>query len=87
MNLFKDTDLLMDKIAQVGHNCLKHQASILRQHLDDIHKAKESSGPILALANAPFYPESEYVTRQTKIVQKLKQKLLSTQEKEEKAKA
>lgn len=80
MNMFKETDLLMDKIAQVWHKCLKHQANILKQRLDDLHKVNKASSPILAIADAPFYPESEYVSRETKIVQKLKQKLLSSEE-------
>ncbi|RHN60097.1 hypothetical protein MtrunA17_Chr4g0021661 [Medicago truncatula] len=76
MNLKKNVAELLDKISQ---KCLRTQAIVLKRHLAAIHRAEKAKGPLLCLANAPFFSESEYVTREDKLFQQLKQKLLSTQ--------
>ena len=45
-----------------------------------MHLAEESTRPLLYLANAPFYPESDYISRETKVFKMLKQKVLKQQE-------
>ena len=48
--------------------------------LTNPHLAEKAKGPILYLANAPFYSESEYVSREDKVFKMLKQKVLKQQE-------
>lgn len=48
---------------------------VLKRHLAAIHSVEKTKGPLLCLANAPFFSESEYVTRDAKIFQQMKKKL------------
>jgi len=38
----------------VSKKCLRIQAGALKRHLRSLHSSKESSSPLLYLANAPF---------------------------------
>jgi len=64
----------------VSKKCLRIQAAALRRHLRVLHLAEQAKGPLLYLANAPFYSESEYVSREVKVFKMLKQKVLKQQE-------
>jgi len=64
----------------VSQKCLQIQVAALRHHLRILHSAEQASSPILYLANAPFYSESEYVSREDKVFKMLKQKVLKQQE-------
>jgi hypothetical protein len=57
-----------------------NQAVAVRRHVEDMHLAEKARGPILYLANAPFYSESEYVLREAKVFKMLKQKMIKQQE-------
>lgn len=76
MSLKKKAVELLDRVSK---KCLRTQAMVLKRHLAAIHKAEKAKGPLLYLLNAPFFSESEYVTRDAKIFQQLKQKLMSPQ--------
>jgi len=60
----------------VSQKCLRIQAAALRRHLRTLHLAEQAKGPLLYLANAPFYSESDYVSREAKVFKMLKQKVL-----------
>jgi len=45
-----------------------------------LHLAEQAKGPLLHLANAPFYSESDYVSREAKVFKMLKHKVLKQQE-------
>ena len=64
----------------VSQKCLRIQATALKRHLRILHLAEQAKGPLLYLANAPFYSESEYVSREAKVFKMLKQKVLKQQE-------
>jgi len=64
----------------VSKKCLRIQAAALRCHLRVLQLAEQAKGPLLYLANAPFYSESEYVSREAKVFKMLKQKELKQQE-------
>jgi hypothetical protein len=64
----------------VSQKCLRIQAATMRRHLKNMHLAKQARGPILCLANEPFYSESEYVSREAKVFKMLKQKMVKQQE-------
>jgi len=40
----------------------------------------EDQAPLLYLANTPYFPESEYLTREARIFKLLKQKIVKQQE-------
>jgi len=68
----------------VGHQCIRIQAVELKCHLRALHLAAKAKAPLLYLANAPFYPESDYLSREAKVLKLLKQKVMK-QEEESKA--
>ena len=45
-----------------------------------MHTVEEDPTPLLYLANTPYFPESDYVTREAKMFKLLKQKVLKQQE-------
>jgi len=45
-----------------------------------VHTVEEDPTPLLYLANTPYFPESDYVTREAKMFKLLKQKVLKQQE-------
>ena len=45
-----------------------------------MHSVEEDQAPLLYLANTPYFPESDYVTREAKMFKLLKQKVLKQQE-------
>ena len=46
-----------------------------------MHTVEEDQAPLLYLANTPYFPESDYVTREAKMFKLLKQNVLKQQEK------
>jgi len=64
----------------VSQKCIRIQAAAVKRHLKTLHSAEEAQAPLLFLANAPFYPESDYVSREAKMFKLLKQKVLKQQE-------
>jgi len=64
----------------VRQKCLRIQAAALRRHFRILHLAEQAKGPLLYLVNAPFYSESDYVSREAKVFKMLKQKVLNQQE-------
>jgi len=67
-------------IDAVSKKCLRIQAAALKRHLRSLHSSEESSSPLLYLENAPFYVESDYVSREAKVFKMLKEKVLKQQE-------
>ena len=57
----------------VSQKCIRIQADAVKHHLKDLHSAEKAQAPLLFLANAPFYPESDYVSRAAKMFKLLKQ--------------
>jgi len=45
-----------------------------------VHSIEEDQAPLLYLANTPYFPESDYLTREAKIFKLLKQKIVKQQE-------
>jgi hypothetical protein len=64
----------------VSKKCLRIQAVAVRRHLRNMHLAEQARGPLLYLANEPFYSESECVSREARIFKIPKQKLVKQQE-------
>jgi len=69
-----------DLINAVAKKCCHIQAHAMRRHLHNLHSSQQLSNKLLYLTNAPFYAESEYVTRESKVFKMLKQKVLRQQE-------
>jgi len=63
----------------VSQKCIRIQAAEVKRHLRALHLAAKAKAPILYLANAPFYPESDYLSREAKVLKMLKQKVLQQQ--------
>jgi len=63
-----------------SQKCIRIQAAAVKRHLMVLHSAEKAQAPLLFLANAPFYPESDYVSREAKMFKLLKQKVLKQQE-------
>jgi len=63
----------------VSHKCIRIQAIVVKRHLRALHSAEKAKSPLLYLANAPFYPESDYMSREAKVFKMLKQKVLKQQ--------
>jgi len=59
----------------VSKKCLRIQAAAVKRHLRSLHLAEKAKGPIMYLANAPFYSESNYVSREAKVFKMLKQRM------------
>jgi len=69
-----------DLINAVAKKCCHIQAHAMRRHLHNLHSSQQPTSKLLYLANAPFYAESEYVSRESKVFKMLKQKVLRQQE-------
>ena len=69
-----------DLLNAVAKKCCHIQAHSMRRHLYNLHSSQQPSSKLLYLANAPFYAESEYVSRESKVFKMLKQKVLRQQE-------
>jgi len=69
-----------DLLNAVSKKCIKIQAAAVKHHLSVVHSAEEGQAPLLYLANTPFFPESDYVSREAKMFKLLKQKILKQQE-------
>ena len=64
----------------VSQKSIRIQADAVKHHLKDLHSTEKAQAPLLFLANAPFYRESDYVSREAKVFKLLKQKVLKQQE-------
>ena len=64
----------------LGYDSCYIQARAMRRRLQESHSSPQLQSKPLYLANAPFYAESEYVTRDSKVFKMLKQKVLKQQE-------
>ena len=62
-----------DLLNVVSQKCIRIQAAAVKRYLKTLHSAEEAQAPLLFLANAPFYPESDYVSREAKMFKLLKQ--------------
>ena len=69
-----------DLLNAVSQKCIRIQADAVKHHLKDLHSTEKAQAPLLFLANAPFYRESDYVSREAKVFKLLKQKVLKQQE-------
>ena len=74
-----------DLINAVAKKCCHIQAHAMRRHLHNMHSSQQLPSKHLYVTNEPFYAESKYVTRESKVFKMLKQKVLRQQE-ESKAK-
>ena len=63
----------------VSQKCIRIQAVAVKRHLRVLHLAEKAKGPLLFLANAPFYTESDYMSREAKVFKMLKHKVLKQQ--------
>jgi len=68
---------LLDVVSQ---KCIRIQAAEVKRRLRALHLAENAKAPLLYLANAPFYPKSDYVSREAKVLKMLKQKVMKQQE-------
>ena len=60
--------------------CIRIQAAAIKRYFKAVDSAEETQAPPLFLANAPFYSESDYVSREANMLKLLKQKVLKQQE-------
>jgi len=64
----------------VNQKCIKIQAAAYMYQFSTVHSVEEDQAPLLYLANAPYFPESDYMSREAKMFKLLKQKVLKQQE-------
>ena len=64
----------------VSQKCIKIQATAYMHRFSTVHSVEKDQAPPLYLANAPYFPESDYMTREAKMFKLLKQKVLKQQE-------
>ena len=64
----------------VSQRCLNIQASAYKHRFSNVLSVEEDQAPLMYLANAPYFPESDYMTREAKMFKLLKQKVLKQQE-------
>jgi len=69
-----------DLLNSVSQKCIRIQAAAVKRYFKAMDSAEEAQAPLLFLANAPFYPESDYVSREAKLFKLLKHKVLKQQE-------
>jgi len=69
-----------DLLDAVSQKCIRIQAAAVKRHLKVLHSVEKAQAPLLFLVNAPFYPESNYVSREANMFKLLKQKVLKQQE-------
>jgi len=69
-----------DLLNSISQKCIRIQAAAVKRYFKTVHSAEETKAPLLFLANAPFYPQSDYVSREAKMFKLLKQKVLKQQE-------
>ena len=69
-----------DLINSVSQKCIKIQAAAYMHHFSTVHSVEEDQAPLLYLANAPYFPESNYMFWEAKMFKLLKQKVLKQQE-------
>ena len=69
-----------DLLNFVSQKCIRIQATVVKRYFKVVDSSEETHAPPLFLANAPFYPESDYVSREAKMFKLLKQKVLKQQE-------
>ena len=69
-----------DLMNTVSQKCIKIQTAAFKHHFSTMHSAEEDQAPLLYLANAPYFPESDYVSREAEMFKLLKQKVLKQQE-------
>jgi len=65
-----------DMLNSASKKCIRIQAVAFKRYFKAVDSAEETQAPLLFLANAPFYPESDYVSREAKLFKLLKQKVL-----------
>ena len=70
----------LEFIDGIARKCCRIQAHAMKRRLEESHSSQQLQSKPLYLANAPFYAESEYVTRDSKVLKMLKQKVLKQQE-------
>ena len=63
----------------ISQKCIKIQAIAYMHHFSNVHTV-EDQAPLLYLANTPYFPESDYMTREAKMFKLLKQKIVKQQE-------
>jgi len=71
------TSALMNSVSK---KCIKIQAAAFKHRFSTVHTVEDDPAPLLYLANTPYLPESDYVTREAKMFKLLKQKVLKQQE-------
>jgi len=59
----------------VSQKCIKIQAAAYMHHFSSVHTV-EDQAPLLYLANTPYFPESDYMTREAKMFKLLKQNVV-----------
>jgi len=70
------TSALMNSISK---KCIKIQDAAYMHRFSTMHSIEEDQAPLLYLANTPYFPESDYLTREAKIFKLLKQKIVKQQ--------
>jgi len=69
-----------DLLNIVSQKCIRIQAAAVKRYFKAVHSAEEAQAPLLFLANAHFYLESDYASKEVKMFKLLKQKVLKQQE-------
>jgi len=65
-----------DLMNTVIQKCIKIQTAAFKHHFSTVHSVEEDQAPLLYLANASYFPESDYMSREAKLFKLLKQKVL-----------
>ena len=56
-----------DLLNVVSQKCIRIQATAVKHYFTPVHSAEEAQAPLLYLANAHFFPESDYVSREARL--------------------
>jgi len=75
--LKKRASELMDLVSQ---KCIKIQIASYKHHFSPVLSVEKDQTPLLFLANDPYFPESDYMTREAKMFKLLKQRVQKQQE-------
>jgi len=69
-----------EPLHSVSQRCLHIQAAAYMHRFSSVLSVEEDQAPLLFLANTPYFPESNYMTREAKMFKLLKQKVVKQQE-------
>ena len=50
-----------DPLNSVSQKCIRIQAAVVKRYFKAVNSVEEAQAPLLFLANAPYFPDSDYI--------------------------